>query len=114
MKLKELESIIERKEGENAHLLYEISLLFSRICGRNPKIISLLQKFISKCRKMEPLNANYATELANQYLMLGDSNKAYELYQEASSLDETKVEAIAGMIECRISEGDIDDAEKQI
>ena len=46
--------------------------------------------------------------------MLGDSGKAYDLYQEAASLDETKVEAIAGMIECKISEGDIDDAEKQI
>lgn len=81
MKLKELEGIIERKEGKNVQLLYEIALLFSRICGRNPKIISLLQKFMNKCRKIEPLNADFAIEQANQFLMLGDSTRAYELYQ---------------------------------
>jgi hypothetical protein len=52
MRLRELENIIDRKEGKNAGLLYDIAQLFSRICGRNVRVIGLLQKFIGKCRKL--------------------------------------------------------------
>lgn len=105
MRLRELENIIDRKEGKNANLLYELAQLFSRICGRNVKIVGLLQKFIGKCRKLEPLNADYAIEMAYEHLMIGDFEKAYAGFQEASSLDESKIEAIAGMIECKIAQG---------
>jgi len=62
-------------------LLYEIAQLFSRISGRNLKIVGLLQKFIGKCRKLEPLNADFAIELAYEYLMIGDFEKAYASFQ---------------------------------
>ena len=46
---------------------------------------------MEKCRRYDPLSADYAIELGNQYLMLGDIDEAYKLYQEASSLDESKL-----------------------
>ena len=46
--------------------------------------------------------------------MLGDVDEAYKLFQEASSLDESKLESITGMIECKLLQDDIDDAENQI
>ena len=46
--------------------------------------------------------------------MLGKVDEAYRSFQEASSLDESKLESIAGMIECRLLQHDFDDAEHQI
>ena len=60
MKIKELESLIERKEARNPSLLFENAHLFLRICGRNSKIVDLLQRVIENCRKIDPLNADYA------------------------------------------------------
>ena len=72
MKIKELESLINKKESGNAKLLYENAHLFLRICGRNMKIVELLHRIIESCRKIDPLNADYAIELGNQYLILGN------------------------------------------
>lgn len=36
--------------------------------------------------------------MGNQYLMLGQVEEAYKLFQEASSLDESKLDSITGMI----------------
>ena len=46
--------------------------------------------------------------------MLEDYETAYGLFQEAAALDEGRVESLAGMIQCRILQGIIDDAEKQL
>jgi len=46
--------------------------------------------------------------------MLAKVEDAYRSFQEASSLDESKLEAIAGMIECKLLQDDFDDAEGQI
>ena len=46
--------------------------------------------------------------------MLGNIEEAYKVYQEASSLDESKLDSITGMIECKLLQDDIDDAENQI
>lgn len=114
MKIKELEDLIEKNEGKNPQLLYESAHLFLRVCGRNKKIAELLKRILEKCRKYDPLNADYAIELGNQLLMLGNVEEAYKVYQEASSLDESKLESITGMIECKLLQDDIDDAENQI
>lgn len=63
---------------------------------------------------MDPLNADYAIEIGNQYLMLGQIEEAYKMYQEANSLDSAKLDSITGMIECKLLQDDIDDAEQQI
>jgi tetratricopeptide repeat protein 21B len=102
--------LVEKKESKNPALLYETAHLLLRVCGRNKKIVDALIKIMEKCRKSEPLNADYAIELGNQYLMLGQVDEAYKLYQEASSLDESKLESITGMIECKLLQDDIDDA----
>ena len=46
--------------------------------------------------------------------MLGKVDDAYRAFQEASSLDESKLESIAGMIECKLLQQDFDDAQNQI
>ena len=46
--------------------------------------------------------------------MLKDYSQAFQYFQEAGSLDETKTEPLSGMIYCRIMQGKIDDAEKEL
>lgn len=46
--------------------------------------------------------------------MLGKVEDAYRAFQEASSLDQSKLESIAGMIECKLLQDDFDDAGNQI
>ncbi len=58
LRIKELENVIEKKEGKNSKMLYENCHLFLRVCGRNGRIIQLLQKITDKCRKYDPLNAD--------------------------------------------------------
>lgn len=43
-----------------------------------------------------------------------DYDKAYSLFQEAAALDEGRIESLSGMIQCKILQGVIDDAEKQL
>lgn len=65
---------------------------------------------MDNCRKSEPLNAEFAIEQGRQLLMVGKIEDAYKVFQEAASLDESKLESIAGMIECRLLQEDFDDA----
>ncbi len=69
---------------------------------------------VDKCRKADPLKADYCIEQGNQLLMLGESESAYKLFEEASSLDQSKVESITGMIECKLIQNEIDDAAEQV
>ena len=94
--------------------MFESAQLFLRICGRNQKAIEYFKGMVEKCRKIEPLNADYAIEQGRQLVMLGKVDDAYRAFQEASSLDESKLESIAGMIECKLLQEDFDDAENQI
>ena len=114
MRMRELESVINKKEARNPKLLFEASQLFLRVCGRNQKVIEYLKGAIDKCRQSDPVNADYAIEQGRQLIMLGKVEQAYRAFQEASSLDESKLESIAGMIECKLLQEDFDDAENQI
>jgi tetratricopeptide repeat protein 21B len=46
--------------------------------------------------------------------MLEDYENAYNFFQEAAALDESKIESLSGMIHARILQGVIEDAEKQL
>jgi hypothetical protein len=51
MRIKEFESLVEKKESKNPALLYEAAHLFLRVCGRSKKIVDVLIKIMEKCRK---------------------------------------------------------------
>lgn len=113
-KLKSLNYAIEKTEPKNADILFECARLFSRISGRHPDVLLITFNFCERARKLKPLDADLAVELAEENLMINNVKEAYSLFQEAVSLDETKIEALTGMIQCRIRQGMIDDAEQQL
>ncbi|EGR31890.1 tetratricopeptide repeat protein [Ichthyophthirius multifiliis] len=113
-KLDILIKVIQKQEQKNTQLMHKVAQLFSRISGKNKQILNTTLNLCLQCKKSNPLNANYASELAVQYLMLNDYEKAYGLFQEAAALDETKIDCLIGMIQCRLYQGVIEDAEQQI
>lgn len=104
--------LVEQTEPKNIELMMEVSKLISRISGSNASIIKLTMVLLQKCRKLNPLDVDFALELGNQFLMIKDYGQAFNLFQEAASLDESRTESLVGMIKCRIQQGMIDDAEK--
>ena len=113
-KFSEFISLIDQVEPKNIELMLETSKLFARISGSNIEIIKMTMNLLQKCRKLNPLDVDFALEMANQLLMVKDHSQAFNLFQEAASLDESRTESLVGMIKCRIQQGMIDDAEKQI
>lgn len=51
-RLRELESVIEKREGKSAKLLFDAAQLFLRVCGRNQRVIEMLRNVVDKCRKL--------------------------------------------------------------
>jgi len=47
-----LESVIEKREGKSAKLLFDAAQLFLRVCGRNQRVIEMLRNVVDKCRKL--------------------------------------------------------------
>ncbi|CAD8066862.1 unnamed protein product [Paramecium sonneborni] len=113
-KMEELFNAIQKQEEDNVQLLLNCCQLLSRVSGRNQLILQLTISQIQKMRKVAPLLGDLCLELAQETLMLEEYEKAYGYFQEAVALDEGRTESLAGMIQCKILQGVIDDAEKQL
>jgi tetratricopeptide repeat protein 21B len=77
---------VESVEPSNTALHLFVAKLIARVCSEDGQIIALTQGLLFDCRKSDPLNADFPSEIANQYLMLKDYNKAFQYYQESASL----------------------------
>lgn len=113
-KMKQLMNTIDRVEAQNADLYFKCAQLFSRVSGRDVEVLKVAYTMAEKAQKLKPLEAEYAVEKANIVLMMGDIQAAFAQYQEATAFDESKIEPLTGMIQCRLLQGSIDDAEQQI
>ena len=65
-KLQQYLVLLTKKEGSNTDLFFSSAQLYSRICGRNNDILNLTIELTQRARKVKPLNAKYAVELAYQ------------------------------------------------
>lgn len=76
--------------------------LFARYCGRREQVIEKTLKMLDEAVYLSPENADYHSEIAHQKCMLGNYNEAYQIYQKASTFDETNQSPLYGMIYCKI------------
>jgi|TARA_B110001450_G_scaffold238420_1_gene245417 tetratricopeptide repeat protein 21B len=88
-KLDELISAMKYSEQNNADLFYNMAKLFSRYCGRRESILKKTLEMLNEAVMLQPENADYHSEIAHQKCMLGEYNEAYNIYQKASTYDET-------------------------
>lgn len=113
-KLDELIQAMKYNEPNNSDLFYNMSRLFSRYCGRREQIIEKTLKMLEEAVYLAPENADFHSEIAHQKCMLGDYAEAYQIYQKASTFDETNQTPLYGMIYCKIKQDQLEDAGQQL
>ncbi|XP_040213995.1 tetratricopeptide repeat protein 21B [Rana temporaria] len=113
-KLGDLINALDRFEPHNAHLYYNMSLAFSRMCERNQLILQQTQTLVERAVSLAPHEASFATEHGYQLVLQGRIKEALKWYKTAMNLDESSVSALTGIIRCQIIEGQLQDAEQQL
>lgn len=95
---------LEKVESSNSEIYYEIAQLFSKCCGRNPKILMETFKFAEKATVLSPANANYLTELGFQSVLLKQLKNAVKYFRNATKVDDSSVYALCGLTLCQLLE----------
>lgn len=113
-RLQELVTALQHLEPRNHDLTLSCAQLFSRLAGRHKAILNITFNMIKKVTDASPEKAKYLTELGYQYMMQGELSKAEQTFHSAVAKDETDVRALFGIINCRVQEGSLDDAEEQL
>ena len=113
-RLQELVTALQHLEPRNHDLTLSCAQLFSRLAGRHKAILNITFNMIKKVTDALPEKAKYLTELGYQYMMQGELSKAEQTFHSAVAKDETDVRALFGIINCRVQEGSLDDAEEQL
>uniref|UniRef100_A0A673CVP2 Tetratricopeptide repeat domain 21B n=1 Tax=Sphaeramia orbicularis TaxID=375764 RepID=A0A673CVP2_9TELE len=112
--LSNLISSLDIVEPRNPELLYRMSLAFTRVCGRNEKVIEQTFRMVEKALSVASGDSELATEMGYQMVLQGKIKEATKWYKTAMTLDETSVAALTGIIRCQLIEGQLEDAEQQL
>ncbi|KAB0404321.1 hypothetical protein E2I00_009378 [Balaenoptera physalus] len=127
-KLENLGNALDAMEPQNAQLFYNITIAFSRTCGRSQLILQKTQTLLERAFSLTPQQSEFATELGYQMILQGKVKEALKWYKTAMTLDETSVSALIGMttismsvphtdarfIQCQLIEGQLQDADQQL
>lgn len=63
-KFDELQNALRQTEGRNSDLIYNISRLFARFCGRNKDVVNKTLQLLEIATMLQPDNAAYIAEQA--------------------------------------------------
>ncbi|XP_035629240.1 tetratricopeptide repeat protein 21B [Oncorhynchus keta] len=112
--LSSLVSNLDAQEPHSPDLFYRMSLAFTRVCGRNEKVIQQTHIMVDRAFSQAQGDSDLATELGYQLVLQGRIKEAMKWYKTAMTLDETSVSALTGIIRCQLIEGNLEDAEQQL
>lgn len=101
-KMNDLMEAMRVQEPKNAELYYNLSKLFARFCGRKEVILKKTLSMLDIAIGLQPENSFFHAEIGYQKQLLGDFANAYLTYQKATTLDETNMTPLIGMIYCRV------------
>lgn len=102
--LQSLYKALEKHEPSNSEIYYEIAQLFSKCCGRNPKILAETYRFAEKSNTLAPSNSNYLTELGFQSVLLKQLKNAVKFFRNATKIDDNSIQALCGLTLCQLLE----------
>mmetsp|Transcript_13183 Transcript_13183/g.20529 ORF Transcript_13183/g.20529 Transcript_13183/m.20529 type:complete len:132 (+) Transcript_13183:853-1248(+) len=101
-------------EPRNADIFFNMARLFARYCGRREAILEKTLKMLDEAVTILPENSDYYSEIASQKCMLGDYTGSYQVYSQAQQYDQTNQIPLYGMIQCKIKQDQVEDAEQQL
>ncbi|XP_061734928.1 tetratricopeptide repeat protein 21B isoform X2 [Nerophis ophidion] len=107
-------SSLEVLEPQNPELVYNMSLAFTRVCGRNEAVLEKIFRMVENAFCVTSSNSDIATELGYLMVLLGKTKEAMKWYKTAMTLDETSLPALTGIIKCQLMEGRLEDADQQL
>jgi tetratricopeptide repeat protein 21B len=113
-KIGELIHLVDRFEPKNHALYYSIALPLARLSCRNLMVLHQTSTLLERAQSLHPRHSPYVTEAGYQWLLRGSVKEALATYQKAFTMDETSVEALAGIIHCQILQGQLEEAEQQL
>lgn len=102
--LQTLYKALEKHEPSNSEIYYEIAQLFSKCCGRNPKILAETYRFAEKSNTLAPTNSNYLTELGFHSVLLKQLKNAVKFFRNATKIDDNSIQALCGLTLCQLLE----------
>ncbi|XP_008299372.1 tetratricopeptide repeat protein 21B [Stegastes partitus] len=113
--LSNLVSSLDILEPHNPELYYKMSLAFTRVCGRNEKVIEQTFRMVERAFSQASGDSDLATELGYQMVLQGRIREAMKWYKTAiTDRDQTSVSALTGKIRCQLIEGHLEDAEQHL
>ncbi|KAJ3030267.1 UNVERIFIED_CONTAM: Tetratricopeptide repeat protein 21B [Siphonaria sp. JEL0065] len=112
--LSNLNLAISKSEPSNAGLYFSMAQAFSRLAGRKESILEQTLSLASKAVEIEPSKVEYKCELGFVHFLLGNIDKATEIYRTAFAQNSHDMTAMHGLIKCFIYKGRFDEAEEQI
>ena len=76
-KFDELQNALRTSEGRNSDLIFNISRVFARFCGRKPEVLQRTLQLLDMAIVLQPENAAYQTEVGYQRSLKGEYEAAY-------------------------------------
>lgn len=103
--LNKLFSILESEDSHNGYQFYNITQLFSRVCGRSSAILSQVYKFTQYASEMYSNNVDYLSEVGYQCILQAKYKDALSFFRVASKLDNNSITALCGLTLCQMLDG---------
>jgi tetratricopeptide (TPR) repeat protein len=120
-KVEDLDNALRAREGTNAELTTQYAALFSSLCGRQSRVLSICVRMLERVLKssvpmLKSEEARLYTELGYVLLLQGPAqhNKAMKCFRESSKRDASNVKTLLGLVMGLVVEGAAEDAEAQI
>ena len=114
LQLRKFYAELERAEPKNSLIFLVNAQLFSRICGRDPRILEMTTMFAEKAASIDSTRSVAMAEVGCQNLLRGRVKEAQRYYRSATKLDESSVQALSGIISCQLQDRQFDIAKEQL
>ena len=114
LQLRKFFTELERAEPKNSHIFLINAQLFSRICGRDSKILEVSSMFAEKAASIDSTSSVNMSEVGYQNLLKGRVKEAQRYYKTATKLDESSILALSGIISCQLLDKQFDIAKEQL
>ena len=114
LQLRKFYGELEKVEPKNSHIFLINAQLFSRICGRDSRILEVTTMFAEKAASIDSTSSAAMAEVGYQNLLRGRIKEAQRYYKSATKLDESSIQALSGIISCQLLDKQFDIAKEQL
>ncbi|KAG5487489.1 hypothetical protein LSCM1_07444 [Leishmania martiniquensis] len=113
VRLRRLLDAVRAKEPRNVALLHQFGLLFSRLAGDRPDLLSITTQFSEMACALESRNGDVLCGLGYQQLYRRDYKAAMATFRKAATLTDS-LDPLLGTVACLLHQGELEEAATQL